>query len=259
MPSIRNSLVFITGATAGIGRACAEAFAAEGCRLILSARRAPLLEALAAELRAAHDVDVLAIELDVRDRERVFETVAALPAEWRAIDILVNNAGLGRGLDKLHAGNPDDWNEMIDTNVKGLLWVTRAIVPGMVERRAGHIINIGSIAGHEAYPGGNVYNATKFAVDGITKALRMDLVDLPLRVSTVDPGMVETDFSIVRFHGDAERAAKVYADIDACQPADVAEAVVFCATRPAHVSINQIVIMPTAQASTTLVHRGPMH
>ncbi len=257
MPSIRNSLVFITGASAGIGRACAHAFAAEGCRLILTARRTELLETLAGELRATHGVEVRTIELDVRDRARVFDAVASLPEPWRAIDILVNNAGLGRGLDKLHVGDPDDWDEMIDTNVKGLLYVTRAIVPGMVERRAGHVINIGSIAGHEAYPNGNVYNATKFAVDGITKALRMDLVDLPLRVSTVDPGMVETDFSVVRFHGDAERAAKVYADIDACRPDDVAEAVVFIATRPPHVSINQIVIMPTAQASTTLVHRGP--
>jgi 3-hydroxy acid dehydrogenase/malonic semialdehyde reductase len=257
MESLRNKTVFITGCSAGIGRACATAFAHEGARIIISARRIDRIEALAEELRSSHGVEVLPLQLDVRDRKQVFEIVESLPVEWQAIDILVNNAGLGRGLDKLHEGNPDDWDEMIDTNVKGLLNVSRAIVPGMVARNSGHIINIGSIAGHETYPGGNVYNASKFAVDALTKGLRMDLVATPLRVSTVDPGMVETDFSVIRFHGDEKRAAAVYTDIEACTPADVAEAVIFIATRPPHVSINQIVIMPTAQASALVTHRAP--
>lgn len=258
MKSLRDTIVFITGTSSGIGKACAEEFAAAGASLIISARRIAMVRDLAAELEQRHGVPVLPLELDVRDRNAVFSAVEALNEQWRAVSILVNNAGLGRGLDKLQAGNPDDWEEMIDTNIKGLLYVTRALLPGMLERGRGHVINIGSIAGHEAYPGGNVYNATKFAVDALTKGLRMDVVDTPIRVSTVDPGMVETNFSVVRFHGDEERARKVYADIEACTPVDVAEAVLFCATRPPHVSINQIVIMPTAQASATVVHRGPI-
>jgi 3-hydroxy acid dehydrogenase/malonic semialdehyde reductase len=258
MSPLADSIVFITGASAGIGRACATAFAAEGAHLILAGRRAGRLDELATELRAARGVRVLVLPLDVRDRDAVFGAIGALDDAWRDIDVLVNNAGLGRGLDKLQDGNPDDWEEMIDTNVKGLLYVTRAVVPGMLERGRGHVINIGSVAGQDVYPRGNVYNATKFAVDAITKGLRMDLVDTPLRVSTVDPGLVETEFSVVRFHGDAERARAVYAGIDACGPDDIAEAVVFCATRPPHVSINQIVLMPTAQASPLVIHRGPL-
>jgi 3-hydroxy acid dehydrogenase / malonic semialdehyde reductase len=257
MEYLNNKTVCITGSSAGIGRACAIEFAKGGARLIISARRAELLEELAAELRTKYNADVFTMALDIRNRKDVFESIETLPAEWSKVDILVNNAGLGRGLDKLQDGNPDDWDEMIDTNVKGLLNVTRAFLPSMVNRNAGHIINIGSIAGHESYPGGNVYNASKFAVDALTKALRMDLVATALRVSTVDPGLVETDFSIVRFHGDKERADAVYADIEACKPEDVAEAVIFCATRPAHVSINQVVIMPTAQASALVQHRAP--
>ncbi|MDX9760083.1 MAG: SDR family NAD(P)-dependent oxidoreductase, partial [Bacteroidota bacterium] len=198
MFSLRDTTAFITGASSGIGQSCARAFAAAGARLILCARRADRIDALAAELRSASGTEVLGLALDVRDRAAVERTIAALPAEWRAIDILVNNAGLARGLDKLHEGDVTDWDEMIDTNVKGLLWMSRTIIPGMVERGSGHIINIGSIAGHEAYPRGAVYNASKFAVDAITKSLRMDLVDTPLRVSTVDPGLVETEFSLVR-------------------------------------------------------------
>ncbi len=257
MISVRDTIVFITGASSGIGKACAEQFAAAGARLVIAARRQDLIEELASHLRETHGTSVLPLALDVRDRAAVFAAVDSLPEEWRSISILVNNAGLGRGLDKLPVGDPEDWDEMIDTNIKGLLWVTRAIVPGMLERGQGHVINIGSIAGHEAYPGGNVYNATKFAVDAITKALRMDVVNTPLRVSTVDPGLVETNFSVVRFHGDEERARTVYADIEACTADDVADAVLYIATRPPHVSINQIVIMPTAQASALVVHRGP--
>lgn len=254
MFSLRDTTAFITGASSGIGQSCARAFAAAGARLILCARRADRIDALAAELRSSSGTDVLGLALDVRDRAAVERTIAALPAEWRAIDILVNNAGLARGLDKLHEGDVTDWDEMIDTNVKGLLWMSRTIIPGMVERGSGHIINIGSIAGHEAYPRGAVYNASKFAVDAITKSLRMDLVDTPLRVSTVDPGLVETEFSLVRFRGDTARAEHVYSEIAALRPDDVADAVLYCATRPPHVSINQIVVMPTAQASALVKH-----
>jgi len=248
---LENKIVLITGASAGIGEACARAFAAEGARLILAARRTDRLEQLAAGL----GVPTLCIALDVRDAPAVDSVLSALADEWSAIDVLVNNAGLGLGLDKLQDGSVDDWNGMIDTNVKGLLHVTRAVVPGMVARGRGHVINIGSIAGREVYPGGNVYCASKHAVDAITKGLRMDLVATPIRVSTVDPGLVETEFSIVRFKGDADRARKVYEGIQALRGADVADAVVYCATRPAHVSINEIVIMPVNQASALVVHR----
>ena len=192
MASIRNDIVLITGASSGIGASCAHAFAAEGARLLLCARRGDRLTTLADELRRQYDVDVHTFILDVRDHDAVKGALAQLPADWRKVDILVNNAGLARGLEKLHEGDVDDWNEMIDTNVKGLLFMSRSIIPGMVERKRGHVINIGSIAGHDPYPNGAVYNATKFAVDAITRALRMDLVDTPLRVSSVDPGLVET-------------------------------------------------------------------
>ncbi len=191
----------------------------------------------------------------MRDQPAVAAAIAGLPPEWTEIDVLVNNAGLSRGLDKLHEGLLSDWEEMIDTNVKGLLYVSRAVIPGMVARGRGHVINIGSIAGHDVYPGGNVYCATKFAVNALSRGLRMDLVATPVRVSTVDPGMVETEFSRVRFHGDDERASKVYQGIAALSPEDVAEAVLFCATRPPHVSIAEMIVMPTAQASTMLAHR----
>ena len=246
-----GKIALVTGASAGIGEACARALAAEGARLVLAARRAERLDALVAELgSAAHP-----IALDVRDAHAVAAAVEGLPDEWAAIDVLVNNAGLGRGLDKLHEGSIDDWEQMVDTNVKGLLYVTRAVVPGMVARGRGHVVNIGSVAGHEVYPGGNVYCATKHAVDAITKGLRMDLVDTPVRVSTVDPGLVETEFSVVRFHGDAARASKVYEGIEALTGADIADAVVYCVTRPPHVQINEIVITPTNQASAMVTHR----
>ncbi len=258
MIPLNTSTVFITGASSGIGKSCAFAFARMGARLLLAARRKALIDEVAEACHAAHGTDTHTIQLDVRDRAAVFSTMDALPEEWRTIDILVNNAGLSRDLTKLHTANPDDWDDMIDTNVKGLLHVTRSVVPGMVERGRGHIINIGSIAGQDVYPNSNAYNASKFAVDAITKNLRMDLVDTPLRVSTVDPGLTETNFSVVRFHGDAERAGKVYENITPLTPDDVADAVVYCATRPPHVSINQIVMTPTAQASALVVHKGPM-
>jgi serine 3-dehydrogenase len=257
MASIRNQTVFITGASSGIGAACTRAFAAEGARLLLCARRVERLEQLAADLRAEYSSAVHVFALDVRNRSAVEEALGGLPEEWAAIDILVNNAGLARGLDKLHEANVGDWEEMIDTNLKGLLYVSRRIIPGMVERKRGHIINIGSIAGHDPYPRGSVYNATKFAVDAVSRALRMDLVDTPLRVSSVDPGLVETEFSLVRFHGDREKADAVYSGIQVCTPDDIADAVMYCATRPPHVSVNQIIIMPTAQASSIIKHTGP--
>ncbi|MAT38402.1 MAG: NAD(P)-dependent oxidoreductase [Ectothiorhodospiraceae bacterium] len=255
MQNITGQTVFLTGCSAGIGKACAYAFAGLGARLILTARREERLNEIAADIQQKHGVETLIRTLDVRDKEAVFATIEGLPTDWQNIDILVNNAGLARGTDKLQDIDPDVWDEVLDTNVKGLLAVTRAIVPGMKARGKGHIINIGSIAGHEAYPGGSVYNASKFAVDAITKSLRMDLVETPLRVGTVDPGLVETEFSMVRFRGDADKAKSVYKGIDACTPDDVADAVVYIATRPPHVSINQIVVMPTAQASALVMHR----
>jgi len=250
-----SGTVLITGATAGIGQACAHAFAQAGARLILTGRRVERLEAVAAELRQAHGSEVHPLVLDVRDREAVFAAVAGLPSEWAAIDVLVNNAGLGRGMDKLQAGDPDGWDEMVDTNVKGLLYATRAVTPGMVERGRGHVINLGSVAGHEVYPGGAVYCATKHAVGAITRGLRMDLLGTGVRVSTVDPGMVETEFSVVRFRGDQARADSVYRDMTPLTAADIADTILWVATRPPHVNIDEIIIKPTDQASATLVHR----
>ncbi|MBR9976502.1 MAG: SDR family NAD(P)-dependent oxidoreductase [Bacteroidetes bacterium] len=254
MQTIEDRIVLITGASSGIGMACAESFAAAGARLILCARRIDRLDELAIQLRSRHDATILTRELDVRDRIAVQHTLDTLPDDWKTVDVLINNAGLARGYDKLHEGDMDDWEEMIDTNVKGLLWVSRCLIPGMVERQRGLIINIGSIAGHDPYPRGAVYNATKFAVDAITRALRMELVDTPLRVSSVDPGLVETEFSFVRFRGDATRAAAVYQEMEVLAAWDVAEAVLFCATRPPHVSVNQIIITPTAQATSLVKH-----
>jgi serine 3-dehydrogenase len=256
MVSLKDRVALITGASSGIGAACARAFAGAGAHLILAARRTERVEAAAAQLRAGFGVETLALALDVTSRDQVAQVLGGLPERWVAIEILVNNAGLSRGLDKLHEGEFQDWEEMIDTNVKGLLYVTRAVLPGMVARGHGHVINIGSIAGHEVYPGGNVYCATKHAVGALTRALRLDLVGTGIRVSSVDPGMVETEFSIVRFHGDRERARKVYQGLQPLTAEDIADAVLWCATRPLHVNIQDILILPTAQASATLVHRA---
>ncbi|MFZ1709986.1 MAG: SDR family NAD(P)-dependent oxidoreductase, partial [Anaerolineae bacterium] len=226
-------------------------------RLLLAARRLDRLQKLAAAIYAQHGVEVHTIQLDVRDQPAVEAAIGGLPAAWAVVDILVNNAGLSRGLDKLHEGKLADWEEMIDTNIKGLLYVSRAVIPGMVARRSGHVINIGSIAGHQVYPSGNVYSATKHAVNALTQGMRIDLLGTGVRVSTVDPGMVETEFSQVRFHGDETRAAKVYQGLTPLTPDDVADAVVYCATRPDHVNINEIIIMPTAQATVTMAVRVP--
>lgn len=248
-------IVLITGASAGIGAACARAFAATGARLLLAARRTDRLETLAEELRQAHGTESHSLALDVRDSGAVAQALGGLPPEWSAIDVLVNNAGLGRGLEPLQEGRTEDWDEMINTNLKGLLYTTRAVIPGMVERGRGHVVNIGSVAGHEVYPGGAVYCATKHAVDAITRGLRMDLLGTGVRVSTVDPGMVESEFSTVRFGGDRERANRVYAGMTPLTPDDIADAVLWCATRPPHVNIDEIILKPTDQASATRVHR----
>jgi serine 3-dehydrogenase len=255
MTSMNNAIVFITGASSGIGRSCARIFAAGGARLILAARRIERLEQLAKELRAAHQTQSYIATLDVREKENVTRCIQELPAAWADIDVLINNAGLSRGLEKLYEGDVDDWEEMIDTNVKGLLYVSRNVLPGMVKRNKGTVINIGSIAGHEVYPNGNVYCASKHAVDALTKGMRMDVVDTPVRICTVDPGLVETEFSDVRFHGDHARANQTYRNMTPLTPDDIADAIYFAATRPPHVQIAEIVVLPTAQASATLVHR----
>jgi 3-hydroxy acid dehydrogenase/malonic semialdehyde reductase len=247
-------IVFITGASSGIGAASARAFALSGAHLVLAARRVDRLRQLAAEL----PVPTHLIALDVRERAAVHAAVAGLPESFAAIDVLVNNAGLSRGFEPLHEGSEDDWDEMIDTNVKGLLYVTRAVLPGMVARSRGHVINVGSIAGHETYPRGNVYCASKAAVRTLNKGMRLDLLGTGIRVSTVDPGMVPTEFSEVRFHGDRARAATVYKDTRPLSAADVADAIVWCTSRPPWVNVEELVLMPTDQAAPGMVHRRPL-
>jgi len=252
MDNLQNKTVLITGASSGIGQACAENFAKLNARLILAARRRDRLEKLSDQI----NTDVHLLTLDVRDREAVRESLTSLPEEWKDIDILINNAGLSRDLYKIQEGNIDSWEEMIDTNIKGLLYVSRAVIPGMVERGKGHIINIGSIAGHEVYPNGNVYCATKHAVDAITKGMRLDLFDSPVRVSTIDPGLVETEFSLVRFYGDAERADKVYQGYKPLTGDDIAKTAIWIASQPEHVQIAEVIILPTAQSSAMVLNKN---
>jgi 3-hydroxy acid dehydrogenase / malonic semialdehyde reductase len=254
--SMRGKIVFVTGASSGIGAATAMEFARQGAKLVLCARRLERLQAMEAELRDAGAADLLLLEIDVRDRGTVKRVLAELPEAWQSIDVLVNNAGLSRGLTKLYEDDIENWEEMIDTNVKGLLYVTRAIVPGMVERNRGHVINLGSIAGHMAYANGGVYCATKAAERFISDGLRIDVNGTAVRVTSIDPGMVETDFSKVRFRGDAERAAKTYQNVDPLQAEDIADAIVWAATRPAHVSIQSVVLTPTAQANPFVLTRS---
>ncbi|HEV2620438.1 MAG TPA: SDR family NAD(P)-dependent oxidoreductase [Acidobacteriaceae bacterium] len=255
MRSLGGKVVLITGASSGIGRATAFAFARQGVRLLLCARRLELLYQMEGELVKAGAGAVLLFRLDVREREAVEAAIGSLPEEWRAIEVLVNNAGLSRGLNKIYEDDPDDWDEMIDTNVKGLLYVTRAVVPGMVARASGHVINIGSVAGYITYANGAVYCATKAAEKAISEGLKIDLMGTAVRVTSVDPGMVETEFSQVRFHGDEERAAKVYQGITALQAEDVADAILWAATRPDHVNVHNILITSIDQANSTVVHR----
>ena len=255
MTKIRGKTILITGASSGIGAACATVFGQENCRLILAARRLENLECQAQQLYELYKTETHLLQLDVRDRAAVELAIGSLPSPWSEVDILINNAGLSRGLDKLYLGDIEDWEEMIDTNIKGLLYLTRYVLPGMVNRGSGHIINIGSIAGHQTYPGGNVYCGSKAAVKAISEGLKLDLLGTPIRVTSIDPGMVETEFSQVRFHGDRERAKKVYEGIKPLTAQDVADVIFFCATRPAHVNINQVILMPVDQASATLVNR----
>jgi 3-hydroxy acid dehydrogenase/malonic semialdehyde reductase len=251
--SVADKIVFITGASAGIGLATARLFSAQGARLLLAARRHDRLTAEAPSLNGA--AGVYTLQLDVTDAPAVQRAVDSLPPQWQNIEILVNNAGLSRGLDKLYESKIQDWDEMIDTNIKGLLYVTRAVVPGMVARGRGHIVNLGSTAGRMTYPSGAVYCATKAAERSITEGLREDLLGTPLRVTTVDPGMVETEFSEVRFRGDKTRAAKVYENITPLMPDDVADAIHYAVTRPPHVNVSEILLTPLAQANSLLFHR----
>lgn len=255
MGRLKNKIVFITGATAGIGEACAVDFAKEGADLILCARREDKLNKLAESIKKSFGVKVFSFRLDVRDREAVKKEISALPDEWKQIDILVNNAGLAKGFGKVDDGDIDAWEQMIDTNVKGLLYVTRQVLPLMASRNEGHVINIGSVAGHEVYPNGNVYCATKFAVDALSKGIRLDMLDKKIKVSTISPGLVETEFSEVRFSGDKERAKQVYKGFMPLVAEDISDLVLFAATRPQHVNINEIVVTPTAQGSSTMVLR----
>jgi len=251
-----NKTVFVTGASSGIGLATARAFAMQGARILLCARRQDRLTELTQQLAGLPtQPDVHAFKLDVRDGVAVKETLAGLPEEWQAIDILVNNAGLSRGLTKLYEDDPQNWEEMIDTNVKGLLYVTRAIVPGMVKRNVGHVVNIGSIAGHQTYPNGSVYCATKAGERAISDGLRLDLIGTDVRVTSIDPGMVETEFSEVRFRGDVERAAKVYQNLRVLSAEDIAETIVWVTSRPAHVHVQTILLTGIDQASAVVVNR----
>ncbi|MFN6487183.1 MULTISPECIES: SDR family oxidoreductase [unclassified Nostoc] len=255
MSSLQNQIILITGASSGIGTACARIFAGAGAKLILAARRLERLQQLAETLSKEFSTEILLLQLDVRDRSAVESAIVTLPPSWSDIDILINNAGLSRGLDKLYEGSFQDWEDMIDTNVKGLLYLSRYVIPGMVSRDRGHVVNLGSIAGHQTYPGGNVYCATKAAVRAISEGLKQDLLGTRVRVTSVDPGMVETEFSEVRFHGNTERANKVYQGVTPLTADDVADVIFFCVTRSPHVNINEVVLMPVDQASATLVNR----
>jgi len=257
-PSMSNTIL-ITGATSGFGEATARRFAAEGWRVIICGRRRDRLDALKRELQGLHGQleggNVHALRFDVRDPAEVERAFNSLPPEWHTIHVLVNNAGLAAGLTPIQEGTLDDWNAMLDTNVKGLLHVSRAVIPGMVARGKGQIINIGSVAGKEVYPKGNVYCASKHAVDALTKGMRQDLLPHGIKVTQIAPGLAETEFSQVRFHGDEEKAKQVYLGMTPLNGSDIAELVWFAATRPPHVCINDLVVTPTAQAGSTLVHR----
>lgn len=249
-------IALITGASSGIGEACARKFAEGGYDLILTARRAEKLAELGAELEA-EGTKVKTLTFDVRDAEAAEKAVDSLEPEWRKIDVLINNAGLALGLDKEYEGDPDDWNTMIDTNIKGLLTMTRIIVPGMVERNEGHVINIGSVAGDAAYAKGNVYCATKAAVKTITDGLRIDLAETAVRVTNLKPGLVETNFSNVRFHGDNQRADNVYKGITPLTGTDIADVAFYAASAPKHVQIAEVLILATHQASGSVIYRKP--
>lgn len=254
MSRLQGKWILITGASSGIGAACARVFAGEGADLVLWARRGARLADLGAEL-TSEGVSVRTADVDVRDRHRVRQAAETLVASGIVPDVLVNNAGLASGLDPVQEGDPEDWDRMIDTNVKGLLHVTRAILPHMLRLGRGHVVNVGSTAGHMVYPKGNVYNATKFAVRALTEAINLDVAGTPIRVSGVDPGFVETEFSVVRFHGDRERAEAVYEGFRPLAPGDVADAIRYVVSAPSHVNVTDLVIVPTAQRNVYVVDR----
>lgn len=249
-----KKIVLITGATSGIGEGCARKFAQGGYDLILNGRNTEKLDWMK-ERFEEDGVEVLLLPFDVRDRKAATEAIASLPERWKNIDVLVNNAGLAQSLDKEYAGNPDEWDTMIDTNIKGLLTMTRLVVPGMVERNSGHVINIGSVAGDAAYAGGNVYCATKSAVKALTDGLRIDVADTAVRVTNIKPGLVETNFSVTRFHGDKQRADNVYKGIQPLTGDDIADVVFYAASAPAHVQIAEVLVLATHQANGTVISR----
>ncbi len=251
-----NKIAFVTGATAGIGKATAILLAQNNYNLIISGRRKLLLEEVRQLILSKSGVEILILNIDVRNREEVEGKIENLPENWKKIDVLVNNAGLASGLNKIQEGDIEDWEKMIDTNIKGLLYISRKIMPLMIQNKIGHIINIGSVAGKEVYPLGNVYCSTKHAVDAITKGMRMDLLEHGIKVTSINPGMVETEFSIVRFHGDEKRAKSAYEGFEPLRAEDIAETVLFALTRPKHVNINDLLIMPTAQANSGMIIKG---
>lgn len=258
MSVLTDKIILITGASSGIGYACAQLFAAQGARLILSARRVDKLEALAQELSHQHNKEHYILPLDVRNKTMVKKQLETLPKELQSIDILINNAGLALDTLPLQEGIEDHWDTMIDTNIKGLLYVSREVMPGMLKRGSGHIVNIGSIAGHDYYPNGNVYSATKHAVHAISRSMRLDLLGTPIRVSEIAPGAVETEFSEVRWK-DAQKAKEFYKGFQPLEAQDIADAIFYCITRPAHVDISEMIIMPTVQASVNHLHRNKIN
>jgi NADP-dependent 3-hydroxy acid dehydrogenase YdfG len=251
-----RKIALITGSSAGIGAATAKLLASQQYNLILAARRIDALKQLSTELNTQFGISTLVVQLDVRNRNEVEKTISELPEEWKKINVLINNAGLASGLSSIDEGDIDDWDAMIDTNIKGLLYVTRNVLPLMKNNDSGHIINIGSIAGKEVYANGNVYCATKHAVDALNKAMRLELSKFPIKVTAIHPGAVETEFSVVRFHGDKERAAKVYEGFENLVADDIADAIWYAISRPAHVNINELTIMPTAQPMAGVIHRN---
>jgi 3-hydroxy acid dehydrogenase/malonic semialdehyde reductase len=248
-------IALITGATSGIGEACAHLFAREHYNLILTGRRLDRLEKLAKKLNDKYDVEVAISSFDVRDSAQVTDNLEGLPAKWKKVNVLINNAGLSQGLDPIQKGSFDDWDTMIDTNVKGLLYVSKVVSNWMINNKSGHIVNLGSIAGKEVYPNGNVYCASKYAVDAINKSMRVDLLPYGIKVTAVHPGAVETEFSEVRFKGDKERAKKVYDGFEPLVAEDIAETIWFAVSRPANVNINELIVVPIAQANATIFLR----
>lgn len=256
MKKLLNKTALITGATSGIGKAAAFSFAEQGANLIITGRRKERLDEISAELSEKYEAKILALPLDVRNYNDVEKSIRELPEEWKKIDILINNAGLSRGLNKIQDGVLEDWEEMIDTNIKGLLYVSRCVIPIMISNKSGHVVNIGSVAGREVYTAGNVYCATKFAVDALTKGMRLDLNGTGVKVTTVDPGLAETEFSSVRFRGDDERAKSVYRGMTPLSPEEVAEGILFAVTCSDNMVVAEMVLLPRDQASANVVHRN---